>query len=472
MNEQFDRALRNHIRDTFDHYDDLMADDGWKKFNEQKNRKRRGLIFWYGLPSGIAAALALLWIFNLTTLDVAKPKSETIAQNKAHEIPESTTEKLVVIQQNNTVKVKQEKAKAFTKNTVNITIKDQGEPQIVKNNTVRADQEKATSFTKNIVNITIEDQDEPHIAKNIEPFANNEITRPQILAVNAPETKMNGVKTNEINSPPTFDEINFEKGAITPPSSTVKDQEYLTFNNSLLADKDNTTPSVTPKEKKTKKSNSSNFKFSVDANTYYSFTNAGVTDDLNLGLGILSELKLTKNLSVNSGISLNKQTTRYVDNRNAVTENKSFARTAAFSNQPVSVPEEVETSAKLVGFEIPLNLKYNVAIGKLKTFVTSGISSYSLLNQSYTNDLSVINYSFNSAPTTTILTDVDKETEGAFSNFQFARTVNFSFGILYPVSTKNSISVEPFLRYPIAGFGSQNLEIGSGGVSFKLNFGR
>src|SRR5690606_20072716 len=30
----------------------------------------RGLILWYSLPTGIAAALALLWIFNITTMDI------------------------------------------------------------------------------------------------------------------------------------------------------------------------------------------------------------------------------------------------------------------------------------------------------------------------------------------------------------------------------------------------------------------
>lgn len=292
--------------------------------------------------------------------------------------------------------------------------------------------------------------------------------RPQITLVKTEQIGLETAKNEIMNSPLTLKSFDAEETGVKP-IPTRNNQEYLAFNNSLLKNADSYQPATTEEEKKTKKTKNSNFKFSVDANTYYSFTTAGVTDDLNLGLGILSELKLTKRLSVNSGISLNKQTTNYVAGANASSTNtlSSFA-----SKQPASVPDEVETNAKLVGFEIPLNLKYNVAIGKLKTFITSGISSYSLLNQSYTNDLSIINYSLDSAPTTTISRGVDKENESAFSNFQFARTVDFSFGILYPVSSNNSISIEPFLKYPIAGFGSQNLEIGSGGISFKLNFGR
>ena len=68
MKEQFDKTLRNHIKDTFGSYNDQFASDGWEKLVRKKRRKRRGLIFWYALPSGIAAALAIIWMYNWNTL--------------------------------------------------------------------------------------------------------------------------------------------------------------------------------------------------------------------------------------------------------------------------------------------------------------------------------------------------------------------------------------------------------------------
>ena len=82
MKEQFDRELRNHIKDTFDHYDDLMADDGWNQFKKHRNRKRRGLVLWYALPSGIAAALAVIWLFNAMQNDIVQPQNQPLAENK------------------------------------------------------------------------------------------------------------------------------------------------------------------------------------------------------------------------------------------------------------------------------------------------------------------------------------------------------------------------------------------------------
>jgi len=437
MNEQFDRALRNHIRDTFDHYDDLMQDDGWKKFKQQKNRKKR-FILWYALPSGIAAALALLWIFNTTTNGIVKPENKFIAKNKTTETPQ--------------VFNKAEKSDGSSISDLN------------RNKELVSRERKSTET----------DLNHYQNADSFTALLTVEKERAQIGEVEVQQKTSIRLQADYTEPALTLAEQDF----VATDSRKQETQDYLAFNNDLLK---NTDPQVKPApQKKEDAKKSKPFNFSVDANTYYSFTSAGVNHNLNLGVGLLSELKLTKRLSVNSGISFNRQSAAIFQNSpEQGTNSQSFASPSTpnslvsqVSKQSISVPEETQISAKLVGFDIPLNLKYNVSLGKTKTFISTGISSYSLLNQSYANDVSVINYSLTSQPTTTILRTVEKEKEDAFSNFQFARTVNFSFGILYPLSTKNSISVEPFVKYPIAGFGQKDLEIGSGGVSFKLNFGR
>ncbi len=441
MNEQFDKTLRNHIRDTFDHYDDLMADDGWEKFKAQKNKKKRGLIFWFGLPSGIAAALALLWLFNISTTEVIQTEnSNNISQNTIRTTPpqpvlKSTEESSL----GSAALLKQKKPVS---------------PRSVKNETQ-----------------PVLKQEEPF--EDIASFtAISE--RPQLDIINTDDIAISNFNT-EYKQP----ELLIAKQSLEDKSiQKVNSQEYLAFNTALLNSTPNIPKTAISEEKETKKKNDSKFNFAVDANTYYSFTSSGVNEDLNLGIGVLSELKLSKRLSVNSGISINRQSAIYQGSQQGMTS-QDFASPVSpttlvsqLSKQSITVAEAIKTSAKLIGFDIPINLKYKIPLGKVKSFVSTGISSYSLLNQSYVNDLSVINYSLTSAPTTTVLRDVDEDNEGAFSNFQFARTLNFSFGILYPVSSKNSISVEPFLKYPIASFGNQDLEIGSGGISFKLNFGK
>lgn len=439
MKEQFERTLRNHIRDTFDHYDDQMADDGWRKFKQQKNRKKRGLIFWYGLPSGIAAALALLWIFNLSTKDIVKTNNNPIVQNQNKFSPAqpSLTENII-------------------KNTEPVA-------SVLENR--KSDLEETVESKKLSQVYTGISSEKLLPASTIEE-------RQPLNTIITDDLYVGNLSNNHQNDGVTVIEPSLKINTKPKPV----DAKDLTFNRNLINNLSNSHAPSRMEEKETKKSKNDKFNFAVDANTFYSFTSAGVNNDLNLGIGILSELKLTKRLSINSGISLNKQSAIY-QNTNPVSQ--SYAGLAAptgkvssLSKQGISIPDEVKTGAKLVGFDIPINLKYNLPIGKIKSFISGGLSSYSLLSQSYVNDVSVVNYSLRGEPTTSVLRNVDEESEGVFSNFQFARTLNFSFGILYPLSIKNSISIEPFVKYPIAGFGNQDLEIGSGGISFKLNFGK
>ena len=101
MKEQFDKELRNHIKDTFGDFDDHLADDGWRKLIDRKKRKRRGFIFWYVLPSGIAASIALFLLLN-KSLDIPyqNGKTEEKIKNTAKENPSSGFKKLDVTQSN------------------------------------------------------------------------------------------------------------------------------------------------------------------------------------------------------------------------------------------------------------------------------------------------------------------------------------------------------------------------------------
>lgn len=436
MKEQFDRAIRNHIRDTFGSFDDQMADDGWKKFNDKKRRKRRGLIFWYTLPSGIAAALALVWLLNWNNLSNINKNNQTqIAQesinknqniNKLKEKIEILADKTQdkIIQNNN----QEKRSLAFNKGLKPILQEDNNSEKI--------------SIKNNIANLKI--------SKEIEIKNNNFITANSSEIIN----HTNPIEVNAKDFKPLAAEnipLLLNENMIA--NQTLKKDFYST----LPQSSENKKPQIIKKDR---------FKMSIDANTYYSFSDAGVNDALNLGFGLATELKLTKRLSLNSGILLNRQTTSFDGNNRSTSDFKlaSFSTLAA-------VPEAQITNAKLIGLDIPLDLKFDFKVGKIKSFITSGFSSYSVINEEYINDYSIVNYSITGILTSNV-TDKRKNPTGNFSYFKFARTVNFSFGFLYPLTKKSTISVEPFMKYPLSGLGYQDLKIGSGGLSFKLNFGR
>jgi hypothetical protein len=47
--------------------------------------------------------------------------------------------------------------------------------------------------------------------------------------------------------------------------------------------------------------------------------------------------------------------------------------------------------------------------------------------------------------------------------------LNLAIGFGYPVGN-NRLILEPFLKYPLDGLGSQNLRFGAGGINLKFNF--
>ncbi|MBK0383864.1 hypothetical protein I5M32_12925 [Pedobacter sp. SD-b] len=450
MKEQFDRAIRNHIRDTFGNYNDQMADDGWKKLNEKKRKKRRGLIFWYTLPSGIAAALALIWLLNWSQISKDNSNHQTvIAKNglNNHHNNEKTTIKDSIYTHSNTVK----KPNSIILKTDN---------QSLANQTIK---ENLTAYTpingfKNSKKAQIKTVHTAPIltAQNKENQLETNGTF-NYLAVSNVKNSINLINKIDLKEKPIEKiEIAANTNVFEQPDLAQTSYKKNPFANlPQVASKNNLKP--------VKKDN---FKMSIDANTYYSFSEAGVNNALNLGLGLATEFKLTKRLSVNSGILLNRQTTSFNGNEKSTSD---FKRTS-FSTL-AAVPEAQITNAKLIGLDIPLDLKFDFSLGKIKSFITSGISSYSVINEEYINDYSVVNYSITGVRTSNI-TNKQENPTGSFSYFKFARTINFSFGLLYPVGKKNTISVEPFMKYPISGLGYQDLKIGSGGLSFKLNFGR
>ncbi|MFC5284973.1 outer membrane beta-barrel protein [Pedobacter alpinus] len=443
MKELFDKELRNHIKDTYDHYDDLLADDGWKQFNKQQNRKKRGLVFWYTIPTGVAAALALIWLFNGIDYNSITDKKSQITQTAIKEnISENNTDgKLENID-------KEYSSKSYLN-------KDDKTALSQSSNTLANSGEK----TKGKVYI-------PQEAL----LSNNQIenSRIAILPVSVQKDTIYQITFSSNNKA----DIVTPKLAQSTPENRFKNDTFL----AKLNLEDISKPSLkelTPNKAVESKSKKSNFNLTFDANTYYNFTANQVNNQPNIGVGVLSEFRLSKKLSINTGIAINRQTTNFDGNQNS-NNFKNVAASAPLTGNSSfnALPSALETSARLVGFDIPINLKLDFKVGKANTFITTGLSSYSLLNEKYVNQLSVVSYSLNGFANKNTITSVQNNPESSFNDFQFARTINFSFGVLYPISKTNSISLEPFMKYPLNGLGYQDLKIGSGGISFKLNFGK
>ena len=475
MKEQFDKELRNHIKDTFGEFDDHLADDGWRKLIDRKKRKRRGFIFWYALPSGVAASIALFLLLNQSEdIPYQNLKTEKKIENIAKENPSNGFKKLDVGQSN--LDKKNEKI-----------IEDSDESKIVKeensslkNSDFESEIEETISSSKSIINnkntsLTLSNKPMEigvSVAEDLKIKINENILIEEIteIPVLSKESEFN--KTNNTNNfMESVVKISTQEKALTAPQGNFnqniiiqtleKPKELsrkLIVSNSVKDDTKNNKPI----------SNKKKFKVGIDANTYINFSENGINDKINLGLGLVSEIKLTKQFSVNTGIMLNSQNSTFNGNQKSTQD--FLKSTVAFSGI-ATVPVAQVTNAKLVGLDIPVNLKYALKFGKTTSFISSGFSSYSVINEKYVNEFSVISYSFNNVSTSNV-TSINKNPEGKFSYFKFARTLDVSIGILYPLSKKRTLSIEPFMKYPLSGLGYQDLKIGSSGISFKMNFGK
>ena len=473
MKEQFDKELRNHIKDTFGVFDDHLADDGWRKLNDRKKKKRRAFFFWYLLPSGIAASIALFLFLNQSQeipfqKEKTEEKTETLAEQKPYNsFKKEDSEKLnldeksgKLLENSNQPKLNQEENLSFKKSDLNLEI-DQNKSN---SETTLNNKNSTLALLNKAINQKIIDSDSLIINKY-----------KIALAEGIPEVETT-VKIDDFSniaeySMERIQEISVQEKSYIPSKSNLN-QNVVAKSFDKPSDISQKLATLIPAKADTKIEkpiqNSKKFKIGIDANTYVNFSESGLNDKLNLGLGVISEIKLTKQLSINTGVSLNTQNSTFNGGRNT---KQDFLNSSIAATSFAAVPNAQVTIAKLVGLDIPLNLKYAVKFGKTNSFISSGFSSYSVINEKYINEFSVINYFFSSV-TTSNVTSVNNNPEGQFSYFKFARTLDISVGILYPFSKKTTLSIEPFMKYPLSGLGYQDLKIGSSGISFKMNFGK
>lgn len=442
MIEQFDKQLRDHIKDTFDVYDDLMEHDGWLQYQRKVKRKKRIILFWWSMPSGIAATIALLLLFNINN-DVNVVNKDNIAKVAK---PIISSENSVLTKK--TTEVLGKKNNRYTEKIQNNKVLIPTVSKEVSINYAVNNVENESSKATNLASFSTNLLDSAKVENNI--------TESSSVVFQNPASKEDAsISILDKNDSPNI--IN---------NGTAINKE---FNNSFS----DFATSAFNESRDEEKSNAKKLKLGLDASTFMNFTKDGMSQDMNLGVGLASELKISKNFSINSGININKQSASYAYNEvsnNSETFNKMNSALVNDMSAAKTAPIVKDNSydARLVGFDIPLALKYSSNNKNLNWFISTGFSSYTILSETYLNNVSTTNYGLNGMQTTNEVV-VEEIKDDPFSNIQLARTLNLSIGFTFPLKDVTSLSVEPFVKYPLKGFGREDLTIGSSGVSLKLN---
>ena len=472
MDEQLDNDLRDHIKAVFDDFEDTpeAANEGWLKLREKfpEEQRDRGIFAW--IWWGAAAAILLLflgvglWVFS--------------DQNANNQLLTSKTTKARPAQQ---MAVTTEKQPDSTKNTAVLAKADKGKNSLVRvvaqtksAGTAMGIRQKNT-FLPIVGGVSNNSQS---VSKSKEfPEKNNSDNTAYIAGVgnekgdnvvkrDSAELAKHNEKASTLIAAVKNDTAGV-KSIIIQPAHKPKSIETMFAEDKKLNPEKNTDEP---------RSASKRVHFEVYAATFFNYAK-GSDNEFNAGAGFSTDIRISKNLKLVTGVSIAQNKLTYGDNSQQVA-----VEAAAISNQILAVsggtkynnaaipnpafavsPSVKSYNADLTGLDIPLNLKYEFNPDKGNAYITAGVSSGTFISESYTSQYNYSSFYNSTSPTQA------QTTSKSFDSFYFARTLNVAFGLGYPLG-RNHLVIEPFLKYPLDGLGAQQIKFGAGGLNLKFNF--
>jgi Outer membrane protein beta-barrel domain len=245
--------------------------------------------------------------------------------------------------------------------------------------------------------------------------------------------QLNNASTSNIES------IQNQKVLPVPPPVTAQ--------NEIAADKKNPAPTETSKsaspdsslaKKRTKDAmkHSKGFYVGLIAGPDLSTVKFQSVKNLGLSLGVLVGYRFNNRLSVETGLIWDK---KYY-----------YSTGEYFKNSTLpTVPASTKVNGSCTMFEIPIDLRYDFAIGNNHRFFAKvGLSSYLSMNDKYT--FQTWNNSYPSPPY--------PKTDNILSILQV------SGGYEHSINAKTKIRVEPYMKIPLKGVGTGSMPISSFGL--------
>lgn len=491
MSEQFDNELSKHISDVFDQYEDTApAEEGWlqlrQKFPPQK--KRRIIPLWWSVAATILIlALFGIWFYNtpqqpkstVVKTRIKRQSADTLIQNRLNSAADQShppiNDRLVDEKQyaaiaDQKIKSRRSLNSVDPKNTylpATPNIHPDTAESIIATRPALASARTQNSITQPTVNPgsqPIDNRSTPN-KTNLAGAINNITT-----AKNDDSTQNNGVSV--------IAQQRVKQSSVTNPRS---DSAFINKNSGM--EKLLAAEQRMEKTQKTKKSPATIDKkvlFNIYAATYFNYAEGSKTQ-FNTGAGVSTDIRLSGNFKLSTGVAIGKNTLDYNGQptqsgilRSAVSAAPAVSDVnASYSNTTLGiVPLRVATTpvvsaynVSLTGLDIPLNIKYELNPQKNDSYISAGLSSGTFITENYT-------YRYDNTPNAFGVSSnlPDATTRRSFSRFDFARTLNLSIGMGYQISKQNRLIIEPFLKYPLSGLGSEQIRFGAGGLNLRFKF--
>lgn len=430
MKNPVDNMLASRIKQVFDEFEDPGANAGWEQLRKKyPERNRRPLLLWL---SSAAAVLVLVTGLLFINKQETPPAIKPVKEQK-------------VLEQGDKSIHKDKLDSSGSPHTVKKSVFDQG-IAAASTPTIADDASSETAETL-IAALPLLPEDEGSL---IEPLAEQFPEKDRISAL-ADEIPLANTTKLAIKNSQVFEKIRIEQAE--------KPTYVKQFN-----------PKPVEIEKKSEAVNAKGKKLalSVFAGSHFNFAE-GSENQLNFGAGFTSDVRLSRNLKLSTGISIASNSLNY-DSGQDVPESaaSSFNSVAPSTGQSSSRDLTTITrySASLLALDIPVNIKYQFAPESDKIYVLAGLSSGTYLNETY-------GYQYRNFSTASGIYSSQakaQEIKKQLNDFDFARTLNLSFGISTPFGKTQTISIEPFIKYPLGGLGSEDLKFGSTGINLKVRF--
>lgn len=428
MNNPVDKRLTERIREVFDDFEDPTADLGWQKLREKyPERRRRPLILWLSSAAALFVLATGLWLLKPSVETTAlKPAKEKRTLTKT-EKPKSNSRDEELIQKEIVLVPSQSETGLYgTKPSKELPgAQATGKPEDSDIRTGHSEGQRALSAQM----------------KKIDT-AQTLADAPLLEVIERTKTASLLIAQHDFR----FRPINPKK----PVYQDLSDLKPIENNN-----KDGKSINKNPK-----------LAFSVFAGSYFNYSE-GSENQLNFGAGFISDIRLSRNLKLSTGLALASNSLDFNFNEEP---NLPQSVSASFDSSIKQVSGSLTTitsyQARLLTLDIPVNIKYQFIPESDRFYISTGLSSGTYLNETYAHQYR----NFSTASGSYISQRQAQKTRRQLNDFDLGRTLNLSIGVSRPFGKGQTIGIEPFLKYPLGGLGSEDLKFGSSGINLKLRF--
>ena len=423
---KIDNELTDLIKKTLSEHEESYVEGAWENFVYQQKRRRR--VLYWRISSSVAACLLLGLLFiSIPGGDPARKKgtpaqitAESISGSKEDisQIKESTQKSTGY---NSTGMVNISENAGDVDNSKNSVKNKKKTPQTVSEKSSR--ELIAENMPEKMVTENPAVTDKENIVKATTPDKGEEVTT---LQKNEPSEKVVAIQEKE-KQEYTYD---IRESDDIRGKNLKKKKVLLGFNLS---------PGIN------------------STSTGASFNYAG---------GVNLEIALMPELSLSTGVQIEHQSVETVNR---------------VSN--AAIPSD-HMNANLTNLDIPINITWRFltkGVGKEKYsyYISGGVSSLAYLGERYVKTTyrqevrEQLNMVASEAKMTYKLENfatTSENKEEPFNAFDVAGRINLIFGIERKISQDLNLHIEPYVKIPLSGLGSENMKFMTSGITCKISF--